>query len=136
MLRKPSFVSFCVEVWILFSVFLICCITSFGDCTPTSFGSLLPALRSSVRQVGENPGNEVDCTHLQHRKNFPLIFACPVEQSHASLVCFLVTTDLREPSPKRRVREVSWCCRVKGCLSKGQVKIRAFFKALQYESSC
>ena len=90
----------------------------------------------SVRQVGENPGNEVDCTHLQHQKNFPLIFACPVEQSHASLVCFLVTTDLREPSPKRRVREVSWCCRIKGCLSKGQVKIRAFFKALQYESSC
>ena len=32
-LRKPLLVRYCVEVWVLFSVFSIFCITSFGDRT-------------------------------------------------------------------------------------------------------
>lgn len=32
-LRKPLLVSFCVVLWVLFSVFSILCISSFSDCT-------------------------------------------------------------------------------------------------------
>ena len=45
-------VSFCVEVWILFSVFLICCITSFGDYTPTSFPGFSPTRPTELRKAG------------------------------------------------------------------------------------